>query len=121
MISLEKWNILTPLQKFPKHAGNLGKMIVATSFEKLPKVCNKSPNLVPLIKMNFSIFKLTQLSTKQQQQDEAENGSKYQMVCLSLNFSELVGADLNQVDWLEGRMILEVWSKVKSPYFITLV
>ena len=38
MISLEKCNILTPLQNFPKNVGNLGKIIVATGFEKLPKV-----------------------------------------------------------------------------------
>ena len=38
MISLEKWKILTPLQKFTKNVGNLGKMIVATGFEKLPEV-----------------------------------------------------------------------------------
>ena len=35
MISLEKWKILTPFQKLPK---NLDKIIVATGFEKLPKV-----------------------------------------------------------------------------------
>ena len=34
MISLEKLTILTPLQKL----GDLGKIIVATGFEKLPKV-----------------------------------------------------------------------------------
>ena len=38
MISLEKWMILTPLQKFPNNEGNLGKIIVATGFEWLPKV-----------------------------------------------------------------------------------
>ena len=38
MISLAKWKILTTLQKLPKHVGNLGKIIVATGFEKLPKV-----------------------------------------------------------------------------------
>ena len=38
MISLEKWNILTPFQKLPKNVGDLGKLIVAKSFEKLPKV-----------------------------------------------------------------------------------
>ena len=38
MISLEKWKILPPLQKLPKNVGNLGKKIVATGFEKLPKV-----------------------------------------------------------------------------------
>ena len=32
MISLEKWKILTPLQKFPKNVGDLGKIIVATGF-----------------------------------------------------------------------------------------
>ena len=38
MISLEKSNILTPLQKLPKMSGNLGKIIVARGFKKLPKV-----------------------------------------------------------------------------------
>ena len=38
MISLEKWKILTNLQKLPNNVGNLGKLIVATCFEKLPKV-----------------------------------------------------------------------------------
>ena len=38
MISLNKLNILTSLQKLPKNVGNLGKIIVANGFEKLPKV-----------------------------------------------------------------------------------
>ena len=38
MSSLEKWKILRPLQKLPTTVGNLVKIIVATSFEKLPKV-----------------------------------------------------------------------------------
>ena len=38
MISLEKWWILIPLQKLPKHVGDLGNLIVAKGFEKLPKV-----------------------------------------------------------------------------------
>ena len=37
MFSLEKWIILTPLQKLPKNVGDLGKLIVTTGFEKLPK------------------------------------------------------------------------------------
>ena len=40
--------ILTPLQKLPNNVGNLGKIIVATGFEWLPKV-QKSPNLVTLL------------------------------------------------------------------------
>ena len=32
-ISLEKWMILTPLQKLPNNVGNLGKIIVAIGFE----------------------------------------------------------------------------------------
>ena len=31
MISLEKLKIFTPLQKFPKNVGGLGKLIVAQS------------------------------------------------------------------------------------------
>ena len=38
MISLEKLKILTPLHKLPKNIGDLGKLIVAKGFEKLPKV-----------------------------------------------------------------------------------
>ena len=38
MTALEKWKILTPLQKLPKNVGDLGKLIVAKCFEKLPKV-----------------------------------------------------------------------------------
>ena len=38
MISLEKWNILSPLQKLPNTEGHLGKIVVATGFKKLPKV-----------------------------------------------------------------------------------
>ena len=38
MISLVKLKILTPLQKLPKNVRNLGKLIIANGFEKLPKV-----------------------------------------------------------------------------------
>ena len=38
MISLEKFKILTPLQKVPKNVEDLVKLLVATGFEKLPKV-----------------------------------------------------------------------------------
>ena len=38
MISQEKLNILTPLQKLPKNVGDLGKLIVAKCFKNLSKV-----------------------------------------------------------------------------------
>ena len=38
MISLIKLKILTPLQKLPKNLRDLGKLIVAKGFEKLPNV-----------------------------------------------------------------------------------
>ena len=38
MILLEKWWILTPLQKSPKNVRDLGKLIVAKGFKNLPKV-----------------------------------------------------------------------------------
>ena len=38
MISLEKWTILTPIQKSPKNVGDLGKFFVDKGFKKLPKV-----------------------------------------------------------------------------------
>ena len=37
MISLEKWKILTPLQNLPKNVGDLGQLVVAKCFKKLPK------------------------------------------------------------------------------------
>ena len=36
MISLDKWLIMTPLQKLPNNVGDLGKLIVAKGFKKLP-------------------------------------------------------------------------------------
>ena len=38
MISLEKWMMLTPLQKWPNNVNDLGKLIVAKGFKKLTKV-----------------------------------------------------------------------------------
>ena len=38
MISLEKLKISTPLQNLPKNVGDLGKLIVAKGFKKMPKV-----------------------------------------------------------------------------------
>ena len=38
MISLVKLKVLTPLQKMPKNVRDMGKLIVAKAFEKLPKV-----------------------------------------------------------------------------------
>ena len=38
MIFQEKLKILTPLHKLPKNIGDLGKLIVAKSFEMKPKV-----------------------------------------------------------------------------------
>ena len=40
MVSLEKWMILTPLQKSTKNGKDWGKLIVAKAFKKLPKVQN---------------------------------------------------------------------------------
>ena len=42
MISLEKWQILTPLQKLPKTVGDLSKIIVARGFKKSPKEQKKA-------------------------------------------------------------------------------
>ena len=38
MISLGKVKISTPLLKLPKNVDNLGKLIVAKGFKKLPKI-----------------------------------------------------------------------------------
>ena len=38
MILLEKWQILSSLQKLPKNARDLDKVIDAKGFKKLPKV-----------------------------------------------------------------------------------
>ena len=40
MISLEKWNNLTPLQKLPKIVGDLSQLIVAIRLKKLPRIQN---------------------------------------------------------------------------------
>ena len=38
MISLKNRWILTPLHKLPRNVGDLGKLIVAKGYKKLPKV-----------------------------------------------------------------------------------
>ena len=38
MIWLEKWKILTTLQNLPKNLGDLGNLIVANGYKKMPKV-----------------------------------------------------------------------------------
>ena len=38
LFSLEKLKNLTPLQKLPQNVGDFYQIIVATGFEKLPKV-----------------------------------------------------------------------------------
>ena len=38
MISLQKWKILTTLQKLLKNVEDLGKLIGVKGFKKLPKV-----------------------------------------------------------------------------------
>ena len=46
--------ILTPLQKLPKNMGDLGKLIIAKGFKKLPKV-QKMPNLVTLDESSWKL------------------------------------------------------------------
>ena len=41
---------LAPLQKVPKNVGDLGKLIVANGFKKLPKVQNIAKKLATSIK-----------------------------------------------------------------------
>ena len=52
MISLEKLNIFSPLQKLPKNVVELGKLIALKSCPK----SNKSPNLVTLATDSASQF-----------------------------------------------------------------
>ena len=49
--------ILAPLQKLPKNVGDLGKLIVAKGFKKLPKV-QKLPTLVTLLSISLSFSSL---------------------------------------------------------------
>ena len=62
MISLEKWTILTPLQKLLKNVGDLGKLIVAKGFKNCPK-CKKLPHLVTLVACIASIIHLALFSS----------------------------------------------------------
>ena len=59
MVSLEKWIILTPLQKLPKNVGDLGKLIVAKGFKKLPKVQNIAQSGHTVYKDKFNAHCLT--------------------------------------------------------------
>ena len=46
--------ILTSLQKLPNNVGDLGKIIIATGFEWLPKV-QKLPSLVTLLTVQLGL------------------------------------------------------------------
>ena len=72
MNSLKKLNILTPLQKLPKNVGDLGKLIVAKGFEKLPK----SPNLVTPVERSKPILLLFFHKKRQQQQQSLKGVRK---------------------------------------------
>ena len=52
MISLEKWDILTPLQKLPNNERDLGNVIVAIGFKNLSF---KSPYQATLPRMQVGI------------------------------------------------------------------
>ena len=56
MISLEKLKILTSLQKLPKKVGDLGKLIVGKSFEKLPEVQSITQSMINLIKHSIILI-----------------------------------------------------------------
>ena len=43
MISLEKWYILTSIQKLPKNVGDFVKLIVAKDFKKVPRAQKNCP------------------------------------------------------------------------------
>ena len=54
---------MTPLQKLPDNVGDLGKLIAAKGFEKLPK-SNKLPNLVTL--SLTQVAKISQITLQHQ-------------------------------------------------------
>ena len=54
--------ILAPLQKLPNNVGNLGKIIVATGFELLPKVQKNRPIWSHCSLIAFKVFKTDKLS-----------------------------------------------------------
>ena len=62
MISLEKLQILAPLQKLPKNVQDQGKVIVAKGFKKLPKFQKiaKSGHTV----LEFNVKKLSGIKTR---------------------------------------------------------
>ena len=66
MISLEKWEILTPLQKLPKNVGDLAKLIVAKGIKWLPKVRKiaQSGHTGHLLLWGFRSFRKTILEKK---------------------------------------------------------
>ena len=59
MISQEKWKILSHLQNLPKNVGDLGKLIVAKGFKKLPKVqkiakSGHTDHHIPILGISFN-------------------------------------------------------------------
>ena len=65
MISLEKWIILTLLQKLPNNVGNLVNIIVPWALKSCQK-CKKSANLVTLVVDKKNICNAANLANRRQ-------------------------------------------------------
>ena len=69
-----KFKILTPLQKLPKNVGDLGKLIGAKGFEKLPKVQKNRPIWSHWSQAPFCLFSSFQQTLQFLQQIYVING-----------------------------------------------
>ena len=111
MISLEKLKILTPLQKLPKNVGDLGKLIVAKGFEKLPK----SPNLVTPVERSKPILLLF-FHKKRQQQQQSLKGVRKETI--EKNLGRQVGGSGSLFVRLSGVrtlfLVFTFWAKLKK-------
>ena len=62
MMSLEKCMLKTPVQKLPNNVGDLGKIIVATGFDWLPKVQKIARSGHTVISVHSNLFSYYTLS-----------------------------------------------------------
>ena len=74
MISQEKWKILTPLYKLPKNVRDLGKLIVAKGFKKLPKVQK-------IAQSGHTVGELKEVSSRKKRHGETRGKDSLIFVC----------------------------------------
>ena len=120
MVSQENWKILTPLQKLPRNVGDMGKLIAAKGFKKLPKVQKiaKSGHTAPHIRSDASetsVYTFFRFPSHV----EALSSLVVSLPSLPPSISSFLSSSLLIVNLLRDRIQVSMWAKQNAvfPFF----